>query len=292
MRDMQRLDQVSRKSLNIYVDDMIRLLVFENKDFSESLSKWKPFLISTVLKLNKVTGLTCEDICQDLLTSLSRVHMMQGMDLYRYNKQIYLVVDETSDTYRLNSIPGNQNKRDLWVNKEEVEVVKKAKLSSLFYKKIQQEASSIIRHNFTQKNGYRRVEIKNTVVCLKTTNQWDKNNTREITESFVKSVVEVVYDFGYLPFQGENNQEEMVLANMFLEHLRGENKYLLADMLKYKYNNLSCTDKIIKGHFKVSWKKLLFCKRDLIKEFDRFSGENLVVSSEVKPIQLPESVIK
>ena len=138
------------------IDQVVLSSKQKDPEFSEAIKKWKRYLYSTTSSLSTQLRLPIEDAFNDLMVPLIRLYRDLYQPKYRYNKKVYDLVKSYGQVLllRTSDFSKRVKREEFLIRIEYVDKVKKAKLSSQFFKKIQQEACVLVRKKYTQKNGY------------------------------------------------------------------------------------------------------------------------------------------
>lgn len=308
MKDiMKSEEQLLSEGIGSFINKLVVDLSYKDLEFSEAINKWKPLLMKTVLRLHYITKEPYEDIFQDILTSLSRIYIMRGMELYRYEGRIYEIVEKVGEDCKIKTPFCSQiAHKEFFVDFEKLELVKQAKLSSLFFKKIQQHAATVLKLFFSGKNGF--VKIGECVEYSRMRNRdVDDDKYAFVTKNIVeKSVYEVSLQDCSPTFDSEDsdmlyedrvgtdvyNPEDLTSNSIFVDSMIYSGDPILHKVLSFGYANPHVSDHYIKSNLHISARKLAFSRRNLGQAFDEFLGEGTKFSGPVRPVHLPASIIK
>ena len=153
MKDSKKSKQIS--DFNQFMDSTFEGIKKTDPEFGKALIKWKRLFFSTVIKVAHTTESSLSDVYHELMVPLVKINSVHKLQLYRYNKKVY-ELDKLDGPYaRLKPLKYNIRKSHVvWTPVETIEPIKQAQLSALVYKKIQQQASVMVRSAFTKKKGY------------------------------------------------------------------------------------------------------------------------------------------
>lgn len=148
----------SKCALSDYMDDTFANIHKQDAEFGEALKKWKYLFVNTIYKVAKVREAAPLDVFHELMVPLVKLNELHKLQLYRYKKKVYEIDRKDGPYVRLVAQRYNLRKiTPVWMPEEHLEPIKQASISSLVYRKIQQESSVMFRSVFTGKNGYKVV---------------------------------------------------------------------------------------------------------------------------------------
>jgi hypothetical protein len=243
-------------------------------EFGASLKKWKFLLYSSVKKVAAIQHVSEIDTFQEFLVPLAKINSMQSIPLYRYKNKVYEITKEDGFNVRLKSSRYNvKGVNVVWARRERIEPVKKASLPSLVYRKIQQQASVMVRSVFTKKNGYEVVSTEQGSVKMRNGEYGEKYKKIE-KNNVIKKYSEISMDKP-VGVDGESTLQD-ILADEKAPHI--EDNYIRKEIKEKILNRISdpaqkvfkflcedpeSTDRDLRRYLKFSKRKLEYAKREI-----------------------------
>ena len=276
MRDSAKSE--SACTLSLFMDETFKEITRTDYQFGKVLQKWKCLFHSTVKKIALVRGSQDIDIFQDLMVTLSKVNSMYPVKLYRYKRKIYEL--DRIDGFNVRLIKSRYNVRKMrviWARKERVKLVKKASLSALIYRKIQQQSSVILRSVFTQKNGYVVISTEDGYVRMRN-GEYGQNYQSIRKRNVIKLHDEVSLDSPI----GDGTEATLRDVMADTKNASSEKEYQRIELvtkifdrlskpaqLVFKWNlmNPSVSDRETLKSLNLSKKRLNFARREIIQNY-------------------------
>ena len=196
MKDSKKSKQISE--ISAHMDDTFNGIMKTDPKFGKALVKWKRLFLSTVIKVAHTTESSLGDVYHELMIPLVKINSVHKLQLYRYNKKVY-ELDKLDGPYaRLKPLKYNIRKSHVvWAPVEDVKPIKQAQISALVYKKLQQQASVMVRSAFTKKKGYEVVSEKTGYAKMRNAAYGVKFKSI-LKKSVVKTCSEVSLDSGFI----------------------------------------------------------------------------------------------
>ena len=270
----------NHEKLSSYVTSIITSETTD-KETALAIKKWKSLLISTTKRLSRIIKQEEEDVLADLLVSIVRMGTTYDSVQYRHNGSLYDLLDCDSENLRLVTPEFSKltNKKDFVIAETEVEYVDKASLCSLVYHNIQQTAQSMLRNNFTQKNGYSVTGTETKLV--KTRGNSFNTPCRRIEVNKVAKIPEVSLDcpvntessdifcLGDIISTKDYNQEDYVTATWLDKYLREG----LSREATWAYEALQegpqLSDRSLKQITGLTMRQVKYARREVLLQLDK-----------------------
>lgn len=203
------------KSLGKLIEGVVKSSKFSDPEFSVCIRKWSRYLYSSAMSLSKTLNISHEDAFNDLMLPLIRLYRDLYRPKYRYNKKVYDLIQDYGNIYLLRTSEYSRRKIvEFLVPKKSVTKVKKAKLASQFFKKIQQEACVLARKKYTQKNGYVKVGTYEALTKIKGKNLFDSKYETIVKNRVRKTMTEECLD-SPIPGDPENTLADIIQLTQY-----------------------------------------------------------------------------
>lgn len=282
MSDFIKFKQAS--VLSKFMDQTFDNVQRTDPEFGKVLKKWKSLFYNTVKKVSIVGEITEMDVFQEIMISLIRINSLHPIKLYRYKGKVYELSKVDGFYVRLVSCRYTlRQPQVIWVRKERVKRVKKASLSALVYRKIQQQSSVMFRSVFTQKNGYEVVSTENGVVKMrngeygekfknieknKVIKVWDQVSlSTPIYQDEGLTLKDVVRDL-----KGSTSEEECLNNDIVERMLRRLSKPSQA-IFKWMILDANTPDRETQQIFDISKRQLSFAKREILQVYMKLTKQ-------------------
>lgn len=180
-----------------YLNEAIRGIQSEDREFANVLCKWKRLLWKAITKVANITQEFEEDLLQDFLLELHKSNLYFKKDFYRYKRHLYEVVCWDGSIVHLVSNPFNVRfKHDVWVPVSNISKIKKSSLSSFIYHQIQQYKVDRLNAFCRARNGFRKdsYEEKTVVVHEGNYKRLEKRCVAELTRSEIMSLEDPMFN--------------------------------------------------------------------------------------------------
>ena len=266
-------------SLNQFMDKTFEEVSRVCPEFGACLKKWKYLLYSSVKKVAAVQHSSEIDTFQDFLVPLVKINSMQSIPLFRYKKKVYEITKKDGFNVRLKSSRYNvKGVNVVWARRERIEKVKKASISSLMYRKIQQQASVMVRSVFTKKNGYEVSSTESGTVRMRN-GEYGEKYKKIKKNTVVKRYKEVSIDeplvtesefslLDILPDETSSHIEENYMKKDLRQKIFEKISVAAQSVFKYLFKDPEVSDRELRKDLKFSKLKLTYAKREIRKAYE------------------------
>lgn len=277
------------KTLGKLIEGVVKSSSITDPEFSECIRKWSRYLYSSANSLSKTLNISHEDAFNDLMLPLIRLYRDFYRPKFRYNKKVYDLAKDYGNIYLLRTSEFSQRKIvEFLIPVDKCVKVRKAKLTSQFFKKIQQEACVLARKKFTQKNGYVKVGTYKALTKIKGKNLFDSKYEIIVKNRMVKTMTEhrledVVKDhpedtladvLGLSKYSSEDMIEEFEMLNSFKNSLSNDALEVLVKISE----DAKITDQELAKELGFSQRKIEAARREVEKHRKYLKGIKQPVS--------------